>query len=102
MDSIKLSFGGESYQNRGIENSAIGKIFALPFEKPTAVAGKNNVYVVSLYEKSEAGEPSPNYMMEKSALKNAVTGRNRNESVILEGLKDKAIILDQRYLYFSR
>jgi len=102
MDSLKLTFGGESYQNRGIENTAIGKIFALPVGKPTAVTGKNNLYVVSIYEINEAGEPSPNFMMEKSALKNAVAGRGRSENAILEGLKDKANILDQRFLYFSR
>jgi len=102
MDSIKLTFGGESYQNRGIENTAIGKIFALPVGKPTAVTGKNNLYVVSIYEINEAVEPSPNFMMEKSALRNVVAGRARNESAILEGLKEKANILDQRFLYFSR
>jgi len=102
MDSIKLTFGGESYQNRGIENAAIGKIFALPLGQPAAVAGKNNVYVVSIYEMNEAAEPSNNFTMEKSSLKNTVAGRNRGDNTILEGLKEKAIILDQRYLYFSR
>jgi hypothetical protein len=102
QDSVRLNFGGETYQNRGIENVAIGKIFGLPVGKPAVVTGKNNVYVVSVYEFTEAGEPSPNFMMEKSALKNAVAGRGRNENAILEGLKEKATILDQRYLYFSR
>jgi peptidyl-prolyl cis-trans isomerase D len=102
MDSIKLTFGGETYQNRNVENAAIGKIFALPVEKPTVLTGKNNLYIVSVYETTEAGEPSPNFMMEKSALRNAVAGRSRNESVIMEGLKDKATFIDQRYLYFSR
>jgi hypothetical protein len=41
-------------------------------------------------------------MMEKNALKNAVAGRSRTDNTILEGLKDKANILDQRYLYFQR
>jgi len=103
MDSITLSFGGESYQNRGIENAAIGKIFTLPVESPTAVKGKNSLYVVSIYKKNEiTGEPSHNYDMEKSMLRNIVAGRGRNENAILEGLKDKATIVDQRYLYFSR
>ena len=102
MDSVKLTFGGETYQNRGVENVALGKMFGLPLAKPAAVAGKNNVYVVSLYEITEAGEPSPNFMMEKSMLKNAVAGRNRTDNAILEGLKDKATILDQRFLFFSR
>ena len=102
MDSVKLTFGGETYQNRGIENMALGKIFGLPLQKPSVVAGKNNVYVVSIYEINEAGEPSPNFMMEKSILRNAVAGRNRSENTIIDGLKDKATILDQRQLFFSR
>jgi peptidyl-prolyl cis-trans isomerase D len=102
MDSLTLTFGGETYQNRNIENAAIGKIFSLPLGKPSVVTGKNNVYAVSIYEMKEPGEPSPNFMMEKNALKNAVAGRSRTDNTILEGLKDKANILDQRYLYFQR
>jgi len=102
MDSLKLTFVGEPYQNRGIENAAIGKIFTLPVKDPTAVTGRNNLYAVSIYEINEPGEPSLNYMMERSMLKNIVAGRARNESAILEGLKDRATILDQRYLYFAR
>jgi len=102
QDSVKLIFGGESYQNRGVENTAIGKIFTLPVGKSESVIGKNNLYVVSIYEVNEPGEPSPNYAMERQSLKNAVAGRGRTENTILEGLKEKATILDQRYLYFSR
>jgi len=102
MDSIRLSFGGESYQNRGIENAALGKIFTLPIGEPAAVTGKTNVYAVSIYETIDAGAPSANFNMERSALKNAVAGRNRNENAIIDGLKEKATILDQRYLYFTR
>ena len=102
QDSVTLTFGGETYQNRNIENGAIGKIFTLPLAKPTVVAGKNNLYAVSVYEKNESPEPSANFAMEKSTLKNAVAGRSRAENIILEGLKDKANILDQRYLYFQR
>jgi len=102
MDSIMLTFGGEPYQNRSIENGAIGKIFALPIGKATAVSGKNNVYAVSVYAVNEPGEPSPNFAMEKSALRNAVAGRNRADNTILDGLKEKATILDQRHLYFAR
>ena len=102
QDSVKLIFGGETYQNRNVENAAIGKIFALPIAKPAAITGKNNLFVVSVYEQNEAGEPSPNYAIEKQSLKNAVAGRGRTENAILEGLKEKATILDQRYLYFAR
>jgi hypothetical protein len=101
-DSIKLLFGGESYQNRGIENAAIGKIFTLPVGTPAAIAGNNNMYVVSILEISTPDESSPNYMREKSMLKGVVAGRNRSENTILDGLKDKATVLDQRYLYYQR
>ena len=102
MDSVKLFFGGEIYQNRGIENTALGKIFALPPQKPTVVTGKNSVYVVSIYEITKPDEPSPNFAMEKSAMRNAVAGRNRPENTILEGLKEKATIRDQRYIFIGR
>jgi len=102
MDSVTLSFGGETYQNRNIENAAIGKIFTLPIGKATVVSGKTSVYAVSIYNFNEAGEPSHNFSMEKTALKNATAGRNRADNAILEGLKEKATILDQRYLYFTR
>ena len=102
MDSIRLTFAGESYQNRGIENAAIGKIFSLPVGTPAAVTGRNNLYAVSVYEVNEAAAPSPNYAMEKSMMQNTVAGRNRSDNTIIEGLKEKATILDQRFLYFSR
>ena len=102
MDSIRLTFAGESYQNRGIDNVAVGKIFTLPVGAPTAVTGKNNVYAVSVYEVNEAAAPSPNYNMERSMMQNMVAGRNRSENTIIEGLRDKATILDQRFLYFAR
>jgi peptidyl-prolyl cis-trans isomerase D len=102
MDSVTLTFGGETYQNRGIENAAIGKIFALPVGEPDVVSGKNNLYVISVYEMKDAAEPSPNYTMEKAMLKNTVAGRSRSENTILEGLKDKATVIDQRYLFFLR
>jgi len=102
MDSVTLTFGADPRQNRSIENTAIGKIFALPIATPTAITGKNNVYAVSIYEMKDAAEPSMNFMMERSMLKNAVSTGGRNENIILEGLKEKANILDQRYLYFAR
>jgi len=102
MDSVTLTFGGETYQNRGIESGAIGKIFTLPLEQPATVSGKNNVYAVSIYKMNEPGEPSLNFTMEKTALRNAAAGRGRTDNAILDGLKEKATILDQRYLYFAR
>jgi len=102
MDSIRLTFTGESFQNRGIENVAIGKIFALPVNTPTAVTGKHSLFAASIYEMMETGAPSLNYAMERSMLKNTVAGRARSENTIIEGLKDQATVLDQRHLYFSR
>jgi len=102
MDSIRLTFTGESFQNRGIENAAIGKIFLLPVNTPAAVTGRNNLFAVSIYEMMEAGAPSLNYTMERSMLRNTVAGRARSENTIIEGLKDQATVLDQRHLYFSR
>ncbi|MCL2291017.1 MAG: SurA N-terminal domain-containing protein [Bacteroidetes bacterium] len=102
MDSVRLAFAGESYQNRGIENAAIGKIFTLPIGAPTAVTGRNNLYAVSVYEINEAAAPSANYAMERSMMQNTVAGRGRSEGAILEGLRDNATIIDQRFLYFSR
>jgi len=102
MDSVTLTFGGEAYMNRNIENAAIGKIFAMEVNTPWAVTGNNNLYAVSIYEFNEAGEPSPDFMREKSMLKNVTAGRGRNENTIFEGLKEKATILDQRYLYYQR
>ena len=101
-DSLKLSFGVENFQTREIEGVALGKIFSLPVNKPAAVAGKTNIYAVSVYEYIDASEPSPNFALEKSTLKNVVAGRNRTDNTILEGLKDRANVLDQRHLYFSR
>jgi peptidyl-prolyl cis-trans isomerase D len=102
QDSVKLIFNGEAYQNRNVENTAIGKIFAQPVAKPVAISGKNTLFVVSIYEHNEAGEPTPGYAMEKQSLRNVVAGRGRTENAILDGLKEKATILDQRYIYFSR
>ncbi|MDR2972699.1 MAG: SurA N-terminal domain-containing protein [Bacteroidales bacterium] len=101
-DSITLTFGRENYQHTEIESVALGKIFTLPIGQPTVVAGKTSVYAVSVYNYSEPPEHSPNFALEKSILVNAVVGRNNNEYIILEGLKDKANTLDHRYLHFSR
>jgi hypothetical protein len=97
-----LTFTGETYQNAGVENRAIGKIFTLPATAQNeVVTGKLNVYAVSIY-KEEQVNSTPNMMTEKAALKNMVLGRGRSEMSILEGLKDKARILDRRYIFYAQ
>jgi len=65
------------------------------------VNGKNYVYLVAV--NNFVDQPaSPNYMGEKSALRNICVGRSRNEAVIMQGLKKKAEILDQRNMFYSR
>ena len=58
------------------------------------------VYVVSVssYDKVK---PSEKFRMEKNILKNMLLGRNRNEMVILEGLKDNVDIWDNRGRFYS-
>jgi peptidyl-prolyl cis-trans isomerase D len=99
-DSTTLTFTGETYQNAGVENLAIGKIFTLPATAQNeVVAGKANVYALSVYKEDKVAV-TPNLMTEKVALKNMVLGRSRNEMTILEGLKDKTNILDRRYIFY--
>ncbi|MEG2071021.1 MAG: hypothetical protein RR034_06575, partial [Bacteroidales bacterium] len=57
------------------------------------------VYVVSIADMKNS-TPSANLAIEKALLKNLMLGRARNEMVIIEGLKDKTDILDQRYLFY--
>ena len=101
MDSIPLTYLADSYMNRNIEDIAIAQIFAMPANSSKAVNGKNYVYLVAV--NNFVDQPaSPNYMGEKSALRNICVGRSRNEAVIMQGLKKKAEILDQRNMFYSR
>ena len=101
LDSIRFTFAGESYQNYGMDNTAIGKLFADPSTGGNKViSGKNAVYVVSLYN-VEDQPASPNLQMEKSMLRNILLGYNRNEMLIIEGLKDKANIWDNRSRFYQ-
>ncbi|MCQ2271430.1 MAG: SurA N-terminal domain-containing protein [Bacteroidales bacterium] len=101
MDSVMLSFLAESYMNRNIEDAAIAGIFNMDANSTKAVAGKNYVYLASVGDFT-TGAVSPNYMAEKAALRNAVVGRSRNESVIMQGLKNKVKILDQRNIFYVK
>lgn len=101
MDSVSLSYYADSYMNRNIEDRAIANIFNQTPNTPKAVAGKNYVYLVSVYNYNPV-TASPNYINEKAVLRGVVTGRSRNESVILQGLRNKAKILDQRYIFYVK
>ena len=101
MDSVPLTYLADSYMNRSIEDIAIAKIFAMPANSSKAVNGKNYVYLVAVNDFVEQ-PASPNYMGEKSALRNICVGRGRNEATIMQGLKNKAEILDQRSMFYSR
>lgn len=101
MDSIPLTYLAESYMNRNIEDLAISKIFAMPANSSKAVAGKNYVYLVNVSNFNDV-PASPNYAGEKGALRNICVGRGRNEATIMQGLRAKAKILDQRNMFYSK
>jgi len=101
-DSVTLSFAGESFQNRQIENSAIGKIFNLTPGTPGSVIGTSFVYAVQLYSFGEPSKVSDNYQIEKMALRNIVLGRMRSEQTLITALKDKMDVLDQRFMFYVK
>lgn len=101
-DSVTLTFAGESFQNRQIENSAIGKIFNLTPGTPTSVIGTAFVYAVQLYSIGEPAKLSEKYQIEKMALRNIVLGRMRTEQTIITSLKDKMDVLDQRFMFYVK
>ena len=101
LDSVYLSFVGDNYLNRNIEGKAIGKIFSLPANKPTAVNGQNMVYVVNVQEVMN-NPATPNYMMEKNILRNNLLGRERNEVTIINYLISKAKVLDNRGRFYQK
>jgi hypothetical protein len=100
-DSVMLSFAGDYYMNRGVDSKAIGQIFGLPKNKPTAVAGNNIDYVVNVIETRE-GQASDNLMLEKNYLQNAVLGRERNENTLLTYLIGQSKVLDNRVRFYQK
>jgi peptidyl-prolyl cis-trans isomerase D len=101
-DSAMLAFTGEQYQNRGIENSAIGKIFNITPGKPETVAGTQFVYVVQLYNINNPSKPSDKFQIENMTLRNLVLGRERTEATLIDGLKNQISIFDQRFLFYAK
>ena len=100
-DSVMLSFAGDYYMNRGVDSKAIGQIFNLPKNKPTAVCGNNMVYVVSVNELRD-GQASQNLMMEKNYLQNELLGRERNENTLLNYLVNQTKVLDNRSRFYQK
>lgn len=100
-DSVVLSFAGDFYMNRGVDGAAIGKIFALPVNKPTAVAGKNFAYVVNVLETRPA-QGADNIMLQKNYLSSAVLGRERNESTLMNYLISQTKVLDNRGRFYQK
>lgn len=101
-DSVTLTFAGESFQNRQIENSAIGKIFNLTPGTPAAVIGTSFVYAVQLYSIGEPSKLSDKYQIEKMAIRNIVLGRMRTEEILITSLKNKIDVLDQRFMFYVK
>jgi peptidyl-prolyl cis-trans isomerase D len=100
-DSVMLSFAGDYYMNRGVDSKAIGQIFNLQKNKPTAVCGNNIAYVVNVQETRD-GQASQNLMMEKNYLQNAVLGRERNENTLMSYLIDQMKVLDNRVRFYQK
>ena len=100
-DSVSLSFAGDYYMNRGVDSKAIGQIFNLPANKPTAVAGNNVAYVVNVVETRD-GQATENLMMEKNYLQNAVLGRERNQDTLLGYLISQVKVLDNRVRFYQK
>ncbi|MCQ2286627.1 MAG: SurA N-terminal domain-containing protein [Bacteroidales bacterium] len=101
-DSIRLGFALDMYQNAQVEDAAVGKIFALSADNKThVVSGKNAVYLVAIHNMDET-TPSPNFTYEKMMLQNIVGGRARSEATIMEGLKEKADIFDNRCRFYQK
>lgn len=100
-DSVTLSFAGDYYMNRGVEGKAIGQIFSLSANKPTAVSGNNVAYVVNVLDKRD-GQASENLMLEKNYLQNAVLGRDRNENTLFNYLVSELNVLDNRVRFYQK
>ena len=101
MDSVVLAFAGDLYQNRGVDGRAIAGVFSASKNKPTAVAGKNMVYVVNVMDFNK-NEATPALMAEKNALRNMVMGRERNEGVLMDYLVNNTKIVDNRCKFYQK
>ena len=101
MDSVVLAFAGDLYQNRGVDGRAIAGVFSASKNQPTAVAGKNMVYVVNVMDFNK-NEATPALMAEKNALRNMVMGRERNENVLMDYLVNNTKVVDNRCKFYQK
>jgi len=101
MDSVFLSFTGDAYQNRNIESKVIGQIFALPTNKPTAVYGKNMVFVVNVNNVQNT-PATPKYALERNILHNEMFGRERNENTLVNYFVGKSNVIDNRCRFYQK
>ncbi len=99
-DSVKVSLMQSNPY--GIENSAIGKIYTLAANsKPNVVSGKDNVYLVSIYNE-EKGTATPTLGLEKNVLREVVMGRSRGmQQIVLDELESKITIIDRRHNFYK-
>ena len=100
-DSVTLSFSGDYYMNRGVDGKAIGQIFNMQPNKPTAVSGNNVAYVVNVLETRD-GQATEALMLEKNYLQNAVLGRERNQNTLISYLIDRTKVYDNRARFYQR
>lgn len=101
MDSVMLFFAGDAYQNRGVEAKAIGQIFSLKPNKPTAVAGRNMVFVAQVLQTTK-NEATPGYALEKNMLRSMMMGRDRGEATLMTHLIQSTRIIDNRYKFYQK
>lgn len=101
MDSVVLAFAGDLYQNRGVDGRAIAGVFGAAKNKPTAVAGKNMVYVVNVLDLNKS-EATPSLLAEKNTLRNMVMGRDRNENVLMEYFVNNTKVIDNRCKFYQK
>ena len=99
-DSVNLTWGGNQYTNRNIESKAIGQIFTLNPNTPTAVSGNNMVYAINVMNITEPAPASANLQAETYALRDILIGRNRGAYSILQNLMDNTKTLDKRALVY--
>lgn len=100
-DSITFNYLGDAYMNRGVDSKAIGKIFTLPTNKPTAVNGKNMVYVVDVKQVNNATE-TKDLVLEKNMIRNSLNGRERNEMTTMNYLMEQVEVMDNRCRFYQK
>jgi peptidyl-prolyl cis-trans isomerase D len=100
-DSVLLTFDGQIYMNGGVENSAIGKIFAQAEQKvPQVISGTNNIYIIVPGMLTPANKENINLPMSKSFLQTTTMGQNGDDAK-LNALRKTAEIWDNRARFYQ-